>query len=176
MRFSHRRASTRGVEEGDASMHQRADVVGSPFRCPFLVDRELRERQAEYAMQLRVEEQQREASYKAKSLEQNTLITAELERRNRERERQERFVQKARSLKRTPAAARPLPPAPSFSPVPTGGTRRGEFRHLTAAQSHPPLALCHRSARRATSCASCRRSCRLRRRRSSASCRCRRRR
>lgn len=56
-------------------------------------------------MQLRVEEQQREQLYKAKAQEQNRLITAELERRNREREKQERFVQKAREgAHKTPAA------------------------------------------------------------------------
>lgn len=47
-------------------------------------------------MQMRIEEQMREELYKQKSQEQNRLITAELERRNREKEKQERFVQKAR--------------------------------------------------------------------------------
>lgn len=58
--------------------------------------RETRERQAEYAMQARVEEAQRDAAMKSRAAEQQTLITAELERRRREKDRQERFVQKVR--------------------------------------------------------------------------------
>lgn len=81
--------------------------------------REHRERQAEYAMQLRVEETQREQVYKSRAQEQNTIITAELERRNREKERHERFVQKVRPrqelLSRCPLQAAPAP-GPSLPP------------------------------------------------------------